>query len=66
MDLALATRPLYTLRGARPGWRESAHALVVRGRAEARRWRDRWRARRGGDAAHSPGDAGGDGAESES
>ena len=28
MDLALATRPLFTLRGGRPGWREQARGLL--------------------------------------
>ena len=51
MDLALATRPLYTMRAARPGWRASAYDLYQLGRAEAKKLRDRWRARRGGGVA---------------
>ena len=54
MDLALATRPLYTLRGARPGWREAAHDLVGLGRERARQLRERWRARRGGVSEATP------------
>ncbi len=53
MDLALATRPLCTLRGARPGWREDVRKLVERGRSEAKQLRERWRARRGTNGASS-------------
>jgi CelD/BcsL family acetyltransferase involved in cellulose biosynthesis len=53
MDLALATRPLFTLRAARPGWRAQAYQLYQLGRAQAKLLRDRWRARRGGNGVET-------------
>ncbi len=49
LDLALATRPLYTLRGTRPGWPVAARHAVERARRAVRSLRQRLLDRRGGD-----------------